>query len=274
VRHEVDVLLTNFTVTHERAALLAISYPWFDTGLRVMVNSDHSSTVFHELLDSGRLVSYLWLAALMLVLTVLITILRRRVDTTFTKEWKTGLASSFHDLIVAAKSGRISYAFFGWIGYILSGVWMIVGVALIAYVTSTLTTAMTTVSLHSGINSLYDLPRQSVGVVTGTVSHDLLNSLGITVRDYDALDDAVNALLNSTVGAVVADAPELEYLAFTRPELGLSVVGNLFYPEKYAFAANGSQRSLMDAISLEIIKMHERGDLKALREKYFGMLGL
>jgi ABC-type amino acid transport substrate-binding protein len=87
---------------------------------------------------------------------------------------------------------------------------------------------------------------------------------------YDAVNDAISALTSNKVTAVVSDAPVLEYIAFTKPELGLDVVGNLFYPEKYAFAANESLQALMSAVSLEIIKMHEYGNLSALREKYFG----
>ena len=48
------------------------------------------------------------------------------------------------------------------------------------------------------------------------------------------------------------------------------VVGNIFHPEKYAFAANEAHRELMDAISLKIIKMHDSDEIKLLKNKYFG----
>lgn len=270
IRGDVDVIVTNFTVTRERAEVLDISYPWFDAGMRIMVNDEHKFGVFEELMDSGRISPYLWLTLLLFALTLLITLFRRRFDAGFHKEWKAGLASSFHDLILAAKSGRIPYAFFGWLGYLLSALWMIVGVALIAYVTSTLTTAMTTVSLASGIHSLYDLPGKDVGVLSGSVGYDFLRSMGMDVQVYDELDAAVNDLHQKKLDAIVADAPVLEYWVYTRPELELDVVGNLFYPEKYAFAANKSREDLMRAVSLEIIRLHESGELKATKEKYFG----
>ena len=53
LRHEVDVVLTNLTVTHERDARLTISYPWFDAGMRMIVKPGYSSTVLNELVDSG-----------------------------------------------------------------------------------------------------------------------------------------------------------------------------------------------------------------------------
>jgi len=271
IRHDVDILLTNLTVTHERAAHMAISYPWFDGGIRVMVNKKNQLTVFEALFQNEKLKTYLWLAGLMIGLTVLITLVRRRIDTGFTKEWKTGLALSLHSLIRTVKSEEKSLGhFFGWLGYILSAMWMMAGVFIIAYATSTLTTAMTSVYLHPSINSLYDLPGRRIGVISGSVSRDFLHSMGIATQEFESVASAVNALAAQDLEAVVSTAPILEYWAATRPDLGLAVVGNLFHPEKYAFAANKAQSALMNAISLEIIKMHDNGDLELFKSKYFG----
>jgi ABC-type amino acid transport substrate-binding protein len=270
-RKDVDVVLTNLTVSHERAARLAISYPWFDGGIRVMVSKKQKSTVFDELLHSERIKIYLWLSGLMIALTVLITLVRRRIDRGFTREWKTGLAKSFHGLIRSAKSDEKSLGyFFGWVGYILSALWMLAGVFLIAYVTSTLTAAMTSVYLHPRINSLRDLPGRTIGVVTGSVTSEFLHSMGIATKDYAGVAEAINALYAQELEAVVAPAPVLEYWAATKPEMELAVVGDLFHPEKYAFAANGAHSDLMYAVSLEIIKRHDNGDLRLLKNKYLG----
>jgi len=270
-RKDVDIILTSLTVTHERAARLAISYPWFDGGIRVMVSKKQKSTVLDELLHSERIKIYLGLTGFMVFLTILITLVRRRIDRGFTREWKTGLAKSFHGLVRSAKSDEKSLGyFFGWMGYILSALWMLAGVFIIAYVTSTLTTAMTSVYLHPKINSLRDLPGRTIGVVSGSVTYDLLHSMGIATKDYAGVAEAINALYAQELEAVVAPAPVLEYWAATRPEMELAVVGDLFHPEKYAFAANGAHSDLMYAVSLEIIKRHDNGDLRLLKNKYLG----
>lgn len=270
VRGKVDVLATSFSVTLERAEVMDISYPWFDAGIRLMVNMENKGSVFEELKDTGRLYAYTWLALLMFALTLGITLLRRHFDKQFTREWRTGLSVSFHDLVVAAKSGQIPHKYFGWLGYILSAFWMIVGVAVIAYVTSTLTSAMTSVSLTSDIHSLYDLPGKKVGALSGSVTLDLLRSIGIDVKLYDEIEDAINDLHKRKLDAVVDDAPVLEYYVHTHPEKGMDVVGNLFSPDKYAFAVNKSKSKLVNAISLELIGLHENGELQRIKEKYFG----
>lgn len=270
VRGDVDVLATNFTVTLERAEVMEISYPWFDSGMRLLVNAENKSSVFDELKDNGQLYAYGWLAFLMFGLTLVITLARRRFDKNFHHGWKEGLAISLHDLVLAAKSGRIPHQYFGWVGYLLSAAWMVLGVALIAYVTSTLTSAMTSVALTSDIHSLYDLPGKSVGVVSGSVSNDFLSSRGIEPVPYNEIDDAIKDLHAHKLDAFVDDAPVLEYYAYSHPELGMDVVGNLFAPEKYAFAANKSRTKLMDAVSLQLIGLHESGELQRIKEKYFG----
>ncbi len=270
VRGDVDVLVTNFTVTLERAEVMEISYPWFDSGMRVLVNVENKSSVFEELKDTGQLYAYIGLALLMFALTVGITLVRRRFDKKFHRGWKEGLAASFHDLILAAKSGRISHQYFGWIGYLLAALWMVAGVALIAYVTSTLTSAMTSVALTSNIHSLYDLPGKSVGTISGSVSNDFLLSRGIEAIAYDELEDGMEGLQRRRLDAFVDDAPVLEYYVYSHPGSGMDVVGNLFAPEKYAFAANKSRTKLMDAVSLQLIGLHESGELQRIKEKYFG----
>lgn len=273
LNQEIDIILTNLTVTYERASLLTMSYPWFDAGIRVMVNKEYENTVFSVLRESGRFGTYLLLIALMVTLTLLITLVRRHIDTSFTKEWKIGLSQSFHAMIRAAKSGEISPpAYLGWIGYILSAMWMVVGVAIMVYVTSTLTVAMTSVYLHPKINSLYDLPGRAIGVVSGSVSEDFMRSMGIDTKGYDSVAAAIDELHAKKIDAVVAPAPVLEYWAHSRPHLDLLVVGNLFHPEKYAFAANETHKDLMNAISLNIIKMHDSGELLLLKSKYFGTI--
>lgn len=267
---DVDVLVTNFTVTLERAEMMEISYPWFDSGMRLLVNAENKSSVFDELKDKGQLYAYAWLGGLMFALTVIITLARRYFDKNFHRGWKEGLAISLHDLVLAAKSGRIPHQYFGWVGYLLSAAWMVLGVALIAYVTSTLTSAMTSVALTSDIHSLYDLPGKSVGVVSGSVSNDFLLSRGIEVVPYDEIDDIIKDLHARKLDAFVDDAPVLEYYVYSHPELGMDVVGNLFSPEKYAFAANKSRAKLMDAVSLQLIGLHESGELQRIKEKYFG----
>lgn len=267
---KVDIAITNITVTYERARYLKFSYPWYDSGMRIMVKNDTKGSVFDEMKRNGQLQSYGWLFLLLVSLTVVLTFIRRRLDSDFPKKWIEGLTFCFYDLLVAAKSGRINHKYLGWFGYILSSVWMIFGVALVAYVTSTVTSSMTTLSLTREINSVHDLDGRKVAVLKGSVAQQYLGKMSLGSVSFNEIDDAAQALLSGQVQAVVADAPVLEYWVNTHPEMNLDVVGELFHKDKYAFASSKKQKDLMDSISVELIRLYEQEKIRMIKEMYFG----
>jgi polar amino acid transport system substrate-binding protein len=62
---DIDVAVTNLTITQGRAQRIDFTHPWFDAGLRIMV--DHGrGTGFSEVViglrDAGYLRAYAWLA--------------------------------------------------------------------------------------------------------------------------------------------------------------------------------------------------------------------
>nr|WP_255498648.1 transporter substrate-binding domain-containing protein [Dysgonomonas sp. ZJ709] len=95
---------------------------------------------------------------------------------------------------------------------------------------------------------LGNLPRKLVGVEVGGVEEQYLATMSIPTLAYDNIMDASEGLVNDKVHAVVGDAPVLEYWVHTNGGKNIKVVGNLFHPDKYAFAANKKHSDLMDRI--------------------------
>jgi ABC-type amino acid transport substrate-binding protein len=167
-------------------------------------------------------------------------------------------------------TGRISRKnLFGWIGRVWAAIWMVCGIAVVAYVTSSVTSVMTAVAIGQGITSLADLPGKTVGVFAGSVAESYVSEMGIASRPYPDMDAAVAEMKAGRVDAIVGDAPVLEYYAHSRPEQKVTVVGNIFHPDKYGFAfPRGSD--LAQPATLQILGLHEAGTIAKLRVKYFG----
>lgn len=75
---QVDIAVTNLTITQNRAERIDFTQPWFDAGLRIMVEENRGSgfaDIFRGLRQSGHLRAYAWLVLVVLVATVLLTIL-------------------------------------------------------------------------------------------------------------------------------------------------------------------------------------------------------
>ncbi|WP_220443944.1 transporter substrate-binding domain-containing protein [Pararhodobacter zhoushanensis] len=271
---DVAVAVTNLTVTRARAERVDFTHPWFDAGQRIMVNDDRGGgfwDVLRGLQDSGHLRGYAWIAFVIAMATLLVTLFDRRFNKEFPRRWRDGIAESFYVVMSVATSGKSPTRknFLGWAGRLWQGLWLVCGIAVLAYVTSSVTSVMTTLSLTNKINSFADLPGRVVGVQPGSVSESYAQEAGLTTRPFAHIDQAVTALLGGRIDAIVGDAPVLEYYAHTHPDQPVSVVGPIFAPDKYAFGlTQGSD--LTRALTVELIGAHETSQIDAIRTRYFG----
>lgn len=271
---EIDVAVTNLTVTRNRAERLDFTHPWFDAGQRIMVNEDRGagfSAVVAGLSESGHLRAYAWIALVIVLATILVTLFDRHFDEDFPRRWRDGIAESFYTVMSVATSGRMPARknLFGWLGRIWQGLWLVCGIAVLAYVTSSVTSVMTTLSLTNQINNVSDLPGHVVGVQPGSVSEDYAKQAGLNTRPFEHIDEAVEALVDGRIEAIIGDAPVLEYYAHTNPDQPVTVVGPIFEPDKYAFGLV-HQSELTRPLTVELIGAHESSLIEEIRGQYFG----
>ena len=272
---KVDVAVTNLSITESRAKIIDFTHPWFDAGLRVMVHSTPQTSVsdiIGDLGDAGHLETYAWIAIIILAATVLLTTFDRKFDRDFPARWRDGLAESFYHVMSVATSGKAPRRnLFGWAGRIWQGFWMVCGVAVIAYITSSITSVMTAAHISNQIDSVADLQGKIVGVRVGSVAEEYMRSVFVGTMPFDHITEAADALLEGEISAIVGDSPVLEYYAASHPDLPLEVIGNTFQPDKYGFAFTAGH-ALTKPASVAIIGAYESGDIEKLRSKYFGVM--
>jgi polar amino acid transport system substrate-binding protein len=271
---EIDAAVTNLTITHDRAETISFTQPWYDAGLRILVADEGSAgfwSVVSGLNDAGHLRAYGWLLAVIIAATIGFTLFDRKFDPDFPRRWREGIAESFHHVISIAAAGKAGARknLFGWVGRLWQAIWVIVGVGVIAYITSSVTSVMTAVSIERGIHSLADLPGKTVGVFTGSVAEDFVTELGIASRSYPDIDTAAGAMKAGNIDAIVGDAPILEHFAHNKPQENVTVVGNIFHPDKYGFAFPHDSE-LTQPVTLQILQLIEDGTVEELRNRYFG----
>lgn len=270
---KIDISVTNLTITEERAQLIDFTQPWYDAGLRIMISETNKTTtseLIKGLKDAGHLTAYLWLIAVILVTTIALTFFDRKFDKEFPKKWREGLAESFYSVMLVATSGSLKRKnLFGWIGKILSAFWLVIGVVFLAYLTSSITSVMTTLSLSNEIKDLNDLNDKNIGVIEGSSSEYFVIKRGFNYTAYPHLQDAVKGLNDKTIDAVIGDAPVLEYYSFTESKEPVKVVGKLFKHDKYGFGLP-KKDDFMRPLTIEILKAHENGTIEKLKLKYFG----
>ncbi|CAD6110820.1 transporter substrate-binding domain-containing protein [Escherichia coli] len=268
----IDVAVSNITLTEERAHHLAFSFPWYDSGLRIMVKTSQKAPLknfISELTDDGHIKVYLLIVAAIIAGTVILTALDRKLDDSFPRSWFAGLAESFYHVMSIVTTGKTTHKLlFGSIGKIIAGIWMVCGVTIIAYITSSITSTMTTSKLQSVVHSISDLSDKKIGVRSGSEAEKYLKSKGMNTKAFENLTEAVSALNNGDISAVIADSPSLEYYVKTKPYSGVKITGPIFHPEKFGFALPLNSK-FTHKLTTYLIGLHESGELTNLQKRYF-----
>lgn len=103
-------------------------------------------------------------------------------------------------------------------GRLVSFVWMLAGVLLVASFTATVAASVAAARVNEMITRPGDLFRISCGVMADSAPQHYLQKQGIPARAYDSVESALEALARGEIDAVVADRISLRYLAKRLPE--------------------------------------------------------
>jgi ABC-type amino acid transport substrate-binding protein len=266
---KIDIIITNLTITYDRAQRVKFTFPWYTGGLRTAINTKIQKSP--QTAWRGYIIAGLLFVGVLVFLSLVLMLFRKKYEPPFPRTVVDGFTTSFRDLAVAIHSGILpidspSYAK-KWLLNIISALWMLLGVGFIAYITSTMTRNMTTASLaQNRIETLQDLGEARIGVTKGSSAEEVLKNSGFTLVTWNTPREIWNALIKHEVDAFVYDAPILEYYNRMFPHKNIKLLNDMFHPEHYAFAVNDIQ--LSDRISTTLIGLEEEGIMKNLEDIY------
>jgi ABC-type amino acid transport substrate-binding protein len=269
---KVDAAIAAITITKEREESIDFTQPYFDSGLQIMVRGQGGNHLV-SLFDSipwGTIGALLGaFMAIMFVMANVLWIVERRTSEQFRGGYLKGLGEGLWGiaLIVAtgehgdretAKVVKRLIIFFMWL----------VGVVLIAQLTAAVTSTQTVDRLNSNIRGPDDLAGKRISTVRGTAAAEYLTEQRLPYVGVASPEEGCDLVLREEVQALVFDAPTIQYLASTRGNGVLQVVGPIFAPQKYGIAvADGSV--LRKRIDRALLEMYEDGRYKALYTKWF-----
>lgn len=121
----------------------------------------------------------------------------------------------------------------------------------------------------SDIKTVADVDGKVVGAQLGTTGADYAKdrTKASSVRTYDLIDDAFNALEAGQVEAVINDCPVSKYAE--RAHTNLVVVEAIDTDEQYGFAFPQNSDALREAVNKELAGLVDNGDLKKISDKWF-----
>jgi ABC-type amino acid transport substrate-binding protein len=271
-----DIGVGNTLVTSERLSSVDFSQPILDGGLRMMVPRDRSaslSRIVSGLWENGHVHVMIGGALVTLAVAAVLLAVLRRLDKEFTQHWHEGFAESLYHVVSVVMTGKTSYKGKiapGWVGRIFAALWLVFGVASVAYLTSSLTSVMTSEAMASRVMSPRDLHGKRVGALKGSVGERYCAQHSLDAVLYATVEQAAAALSARQVDAVVADAQTLEYYDTSHPDVPVTTVGEIFERRHYAFPVHRGDDDLRQRVDRSIVSLRESGALDRLRERWFG----
>lgn len=275
---EVDAGIAAISITQDRALKIDFTQPMFDSGLKIVVNSNktvqsNNSNIFAKMWTVLTSSEFLWLV----IITLLIALVPAHImyfiegisdKGMFSKNYFVGIAQSFGWMLHTIALGPSSQAntIFG---KIISMVWVYLGIIFVAFFTATITTDLTTEKLQGTINSISDLPGKSVISIKNSTASGYLSKSNIDHVTAENIDEAFDKVSSGEVDAFVYDAPILDYYNSNKGLGKTSVIGEKLQEEGYGIAIpkNSELRTKFD---IALLSLKEDGTYNKIYEKWFG----
>jgi ABC-type amino acid transport substrate-binding protein len=276
-RGAADVAVAGIGITSQREETLDFSYPYYETGLQVMVPSSGGNlgrvfSLLGAVLRSPRL--YYGVGFFILILLIVAHLLwyfERRHNPDFPHDYLHGIWEAFWWAAVTVTTvgygDKVPKKF---LGRFFGLVWMFSGYFVFAYFTASIATTFTVNELQGTINGIEDLPGKRIATVANSASAEFLAlQTNLLFRDYKTLAETFAAIEADQVDAIVYDAPVLQYFVSHLGQGRYQVVGEVFQVLKYGIALP-QDSPYREPINAALLKLKETGKYDEIYQNWFG----
>ncbi len=269
-----DAAVGALTITGEREAAFDFTHPFHISGLGIAVSSSGSTGMLGKLrsLVSPQFLKVVGLLFLVLLAVGILVWLfeRKKNPEQFGGSAAEGISSGFWwSAVTMTTVGYGDKAPATLAGRIVGLLWMFVGIIIISGFTAAMTTALTVSQLASGIDGPEDLPSVRVGTVESSTSASYLSSRRVFFQSFPSTEDALKALEEDRLDAVVYDAPILRYLVNQHHQGGIHVLAAEFETQYYGIGLP-DRSPLRDQTNRVVLETIDRPGWQDILFEYLG----
>lgn len=266
-----DVAIAGISMTPQRESAIDFSHPYFNAGLQILISAEGSRPGLLQLAAAylPRVIELLVLClAIAFGMALLIWLYERWVNPQFPRAFLPGISEGLWWFFGVVATGEYADQPTRGMRRLMTVVWWLLGILLVAHVTATLTSTLTVQQLGNQIAGPGDLPGKRVAAVNGTTAATYLAERHIDFTSVPAIQDAYTLLNGGQVDAVVYDAPVLVYYAATEGRGEVEVAGPVFKEETYGIALpTGSP--LRELINGALLEMLQDGTYEQIYKNWF-----
>jgi ABC-type amino acid transport substrate-binding protein len=228
------------TITAARETRVDFTPPYYTTGFGIAVRREGAvwTSLLVNLVSWAFLKAVLALAGLLLFVGFFFWLAERRANRDqFGGEGLRGLGSGLWFAAVTMTTvGYGDKAPVTLAGWIVALVWMFVAIVIISAFTGALASALTAGRLQGAIAGPDDLPKVSVGSISGSASDAWLARDGIGFASFPTVKAGLAALADGRIDAFVYDKPILQYSLRRSGGQGLHLLPGTFGRQDYGIA--------------------------------------
>ncbi|MCF8129722.1 MAG: transporter substrate-binding domain-containing protein [Deltaproteobacteria bacterium] len=260
---EIDVAATGYGITSEREAKIDFSVPYYHAafGMATMrPKGIHAwAAMLEEIFSISILKPLLALIAVLIFVATLFWLCERRTskekkELGFLKGVWGALMLSSETMTTVGYGDDVPKTH---LGRLVVYVWMFVSVILLTYFMASVTSSFTAVRLQEARYDLEDLQHIRVGCLAPPSRSALyLTKHRIKHRSFDSVQDALKALSESKIDAVVYDHATLHYLVEKYYKAELVVLRRTFHPKFFGLplAPDSPLRRPLNKAILEVMQ--------------------
>lgn len=271
---EVDLAVGAITITDERESRMDFTHAYFSSGMGVAMLQGQQG-IFAQLLNIAS-----WdfvkaagvLCFVILIFGILLWLFeRKRNKEMFGKGRMRGIGSSFWwSAVTMTTVGYGDKAPITAGGRVIAFIWMFTAIVITSTLTAAIASALTVNTLSQNIESIEDLANIKVGTIKGSNSEEYLNREGVFASLYDSTENALQALQNKEIKAVIYDRPILQYLLSQSEEYtDLEILPNRILPSNYGFAISENS-PLRNELNIVILKKLTSPEYRSIINRYLG----
>ncbi len=275
-KKRVDVTLGALSITRQREQLIDFTYPFFQTGLGILVMKKRAFSTerfLRSLLTPHKMKMIGILFVVLLIAGHLIWFFERQHDDelpSFDNRYLPGVLEGIYWAIVTASTiGYGDKVAKIWPGRLLVVILVLSALPLFAYSTAKLASDITIHKIQNEIGGPKDLIERRVGVVNGSTSQEYIKNLGSIGLSFDHIETAYAWLRSGRLDAIVHDRPRLLYYAKINRQHDVEVLPPTFSPQDYGIALPENS-PLRERLNRALLGLKEEGYLNDLHDKWFG----